>query len=119
MDGAGDWICGVVCGGVWKRGVVYGVCAAERIWAVRDLPDYCGDIGVVFCGEIVGVGESTAISLQSTVRSVELVARRREQAAIPPLQIRNDRGDMGRSVLRPYFLETAAGRGLRWERELV
>jgi hypothetical protein len=23
---------------------------AERVWAVRDLPDYCRDIGAVFCG---------------------------------------------------------------------
>ena len=59
MDRAGDRICGVVYRGVWKRGVVYGVCEAERVWAIRDLPDSFGDIGVVFRGEIGGVREKT------------------------------------------------------------
>ena len=63
MDCAGDRVRGVVHCGVWKRGVVYGVGAAERVWAVRDLPDYCGDIGAVFCGEIGGVREVISFQL--------------------------------------------------------
>jgi hypothetical protein len=49
MGGAGDWVCGVVCGGVWIGGLVYGVCETEGICAVCDLPDYFGSGGALFC----------------------------------------------------------------------
>src|SRR5882757_9613097 len=49
MDCFGDWVCGVVCGGVWIGGLVYGVCEEEGIWAVCDLPDCFGGGGFVFC----------------------------------------------------------------------
>ena len=55
MDRAGDWICGVVYCGVWKRGVVYGVGEKAWVWAVCGVPDYCRHIGIVFCGEVGGV----------------------------------------------------------------
>ena len=56
MDRAGDWICGVVRRRVWERGVVHGVGEEAGVWAFCDLPDYFGDIGAVFCGEVGGVG---------------------------------------------------------------
>src|SRR5271170_1908659 len=47
MDRAGDRVRGVVHCGVWKRGVVHGVCAAARLWALCDLPHHSGDRGIV------------------------------------------------------------------------
>ena len=49
MDGFGDWVFGVVCGGLWIGGLVYGVCEEEGIFAVCDLPDYFGGGGFVCC----------------------------------------------------------------------
>src|ERR1700688_3694408 len=49
MGCVGDWVCGVVCCGLWIGGVVYGVCEAEGVCAVCDLPDYFGGGGFVFC----------------------------------------------------------------------
>src|SRR5580704_18387702 len=49
MDCVGDWVCGVVCSGLWIGGLVYGVCEAEGFCAVCDLSDYFGGGGVVFC----------------------------------------------------------------------
>ena len=57
MGGAGDWICGVVYRGVWKRGVVYGLGEEAGIWAVCDLSDCAGDISVVFRVAVGWVGE--------------------------------------------------------------
>ena len=48
MDRAGNWICGVIYRGVWKRGVVYGLGEEAGIWAICDISDCVGDIGVVF-----------------------------------------------------------------------
>ena len=49
MDCAGDWVCGVVCGGVWIGGVVYELGEAERIYVICNLQDYFGGSGFVFC----------------------------------------------------------------------
>ena len=51
MDCFGDWVCGVVYCGLWIGGLVYGVCEAEGVCAVCDLPDYFGGGGFVFCFE--------------------------------------------------------------------
>jgi hypothetical protein len=87
MDRAGDRVCSVVYRGIWKRGVVYGVCEAERVWAIRDLPDSFGDIGVVLCGAIGGVRkksytENTEVAEKShklTFNSQQSTAKRETQ----------------------------------------